>query len=550
MSALMGFFACRAGNFATLFALCLPVVIGVAAFTVDEASLYLEKRQLQTTADMAAIYAAMDHDSAAQRIALALTDAGYNPQADLIGFQTGTYTADPALAAGQRFVSGATPVNAVRVQLRDTGRVYFSSIFGFAPPDIAATALASASPRAAFSIGSRLASFNDGVLNAVLGGLLGTTIAFDVLDYRALADIEVQLLDVLDALAIHAELTAGTYGDLLQSDVALKDLAVSLASAANDHALLLELTGLIDDDIRFDMARLMTADGIANLAIGTSAALEARINALQTLTGAAAIADGERQIRLDLGADVPGLLAIDVRLAVGEPPQGGWFAFSGAGSIVRTAQVRLIVTVEIGAGGSRLDIASIHIPIHAQLAPAEAELTALDCPAGRPDLAEATIAVRPGIMRLAVGQAPPEAFLSTGTPFGVERATLVSILGGAARVSGYADLAMDQIDPQSLFFDAGDVADGAVQTVSTTTPLTSLTASVLGDLDLQVHAGGLGLLGTALTDSTDTVGNLVEPMAPVLDQVLIALFDVLGLGLGEADIRVHGFDCRNATLVQ
>ena len=47
-----------------------------------------------------------------------------------------------------------------------------------------------------------------------------------------------------------------------------------------------------------------------------------------------------------------------------------------------------------------------------------------------------------------------------------------------------------------------------------------------------------------------TIEGLIAPIAPVLDQTLVALFDVLGLGIGEADLRLHGIDCRNAALVQ
>jgi uncharacterized membrane protein len=30
----------------------------------------------------------------------------------------------------------------------------------------------------------------------------------------------------------------------------------------------------------------------------------------------------------------------------------------------------------------------------------------------------------------------------------------------------------------------------------------------------------------------------------------MVFFDALGIGLGEVDVAVHGFDCRNAALVQ
>jgi uncharacterized membrane protein len=47
-----------------LFALVLPMVLLAGAFAVDEGSLYLERRQAQSVADLAAIAAATDPSKA------------------------------------------------------------------------------------------------------------------------------------------------------------------------------------------------------------------------------------------------------------------------------------------------------------------------------------------------------------------------------------------------------------------------------------------------------------------------------------------------------
>ncbi|SDG24931.1 TadG family pilus assembly protein [Pelagibacterium luteolum] len=539
----------EAANMATLFALVSPVLIGVAAFAVDEASLHLERRQLQSVADLAAIHAAGDPQNAEARIATVLSDFGYTLPPDAVTVTPGRYSTDPAQPAHTRFMPAATPANAVSVALTHPGQLHFASIFNMAPPDIGVSAIAAATPRAAYSIGSRLASLNGGVLNAVLGGLLGTELSLSLVDYQAIASLDIELLDFLDALAGHLDLTAGTYGDLLASDIALSDIAIALSGAAGGNAVLLRLAGLIDDEIAIEMARLIAADGLAHLAIGTSAAIVADLNALQLLSAAALVADGNRHITLGLGANVPGLVGIDVALVIGEPPQGGFFTLAGEGSYVRTAQTRLRLDLDIAGNTSGLGLLSIRLPVYAELAPAEARLAAVSCPPGRPEAASAILAVTPGTLRLAIGHTAPASFLDTDRPLVVNKTPLVSLLGGIARVNAHVDIAMAQTQPVSVGFTHADIAARTVRTVSTTTPLASLTGSLLGNLDLELEVLRLNLLGGLLSGATGAVRGLIAPVIPALDQTLIALFDVLGLGLGQADLRIHGFDCRNAALV-
>lgn len=536
-------------NVATLFALTAPILLGVAAFAVDEASLHLEKRRLQSTADLAAIHAAGDPSNAAARVQEALRDAGYEPLPETVLVQTGQYRADPSLSPADRFVPGAGPANAARVTLRHRGRIHFATVFGIEPPMMGVSATASATPMVAWSIGSRLASLNGGVLNAVLGGLLGADLSLSLLDYRGIAGLRVGLLEFLDALAIELDLTAGTYSDLLDARVSVSTLVGVLASITSDDGVLLRLAGLIDDSINIDMARLIVADGLANLGIGTSAAVEASVDVLGLVSAAALLADGNRHISLGLGANLPGLAGIDVALAVGEPPSGGWFTLSGEGSYLRTAQTRLRLDVSLLGSHRDFGLLNIRLPLYAELAPAEAHLSSLFCPPGRPDLGTATIAARPGVLRLAIGHTSPSAFLDTRAPLNVQRTSLVSVLG-IARVTAHVVPAAVQSGTVPLYFTAADAASGTVRTARTTTLVTSLTGSLLGNLDLRLEIFGLNLLGGLLNGVLAIVEALIAPLAPVLDQVLIALFDALGLGLGEVDVAVHGFDCRNAALVQ
>ena len=179
----------RRGNLATMTALAAPVALALAAIAIDSASLYVEKRQAQSLADLAAITAAANMGNAEAAAVATLED---NRIAKIVLLRTGTaadvetgladggvqlsvirgrYAADPALGVAQRFEAGAQPFNAVRVTLRKKGHRYFAARLIDAPT-IGTVAIASAPAEAVFSVGSRLASLNGGVLNALLPAVL------------------------------------------------------------------------------------------------------------------------------------------------------------------------------------------------------------------------------------------------------------------------------------------------------------------------------------------------------------------------------------------
>ncbi|MBE8335766.1 hypothetical protein IQA65_16970, partial [Leptospira borgpetersenii serovar Ballum] len=113
--------------------------------------------------------------------------------------------------------------NAARVEVTAPAPLFFGRWILNRPSvtvrKTATAAIPGGQPQAMFSIGSRLASLDGGLANALLSGLLGSNVSLTVMDYRALAGGRVNLLQFSDALATELGVTAGDYDALLQQEL-------------------------------------------------------------------------------------------------------------------------------------------------------------------------------------------------------------------------------------------------------------------------------------------------------------------------------------------
>jgi uncharacterized membrane protein len=549
------------GNVATLTALLMPAALTLAAFAVDQGSLYLERRHLQNLTDLAAIAAAAnisEPGKAAKALFEAngvteltlLSEPGETNLPDTLRVETGRYVADPSLAVADRFQAGGAPVNAARITVSTHGTTFFAGNL-LPSPVIGTTALASASNQAAFSIGSRLASLNGGIVNQLLGKLLGTDLSLSVMDYNALLGADVNLLGFLDALAGKADITAGTYNDVLKSDISAGQFVSALADVSpgpNANAALKTMAaGLGSSDRTIPLSHLVSLGQIGGLALGAEPpGLTAKANVMSLITAGAALADGKHQVALDLDTGLPGIAGATLNLAIGEPPQNSpWFSIGETGDIVRTAQTRLSLIVQVGGPGGPLG-ASIRVPIYLELAFAEGQLGDIACPTGRPDSLDVTVEARPGVAEAWLGE------VDTGRMgnFSKSPAVLPAQLVKAPLVSvtGAAHATMSNPSPTALEFSASEIGKGAVKSVSTHNFTGSLFGSLLGDLRLNVKVAGLGLSVPGVLNAT--LKNALTAASPAIDELLNNVLATFGIKLGEADIRVTGGICGRAVLVQ
>ncbi|MEO3386063.1 pilus assembly protein TadG-related protein [Mesorhizobium sp. CAU 1741] len=573
------FLSDSSGHFALLTAFVTPVAIVLAAIAVDTGSLYVEKRRAQGLADLAAITAAGNLQDPERAAIVAMADNGVGDivvggarpdgapefpvgvEEDQIVVVPGRYDGQAALDVAERFTPNAGAAsNAVKVTYRTTGTRYFGGAL-IDPPQITVSALAETTTAAAFSVGSRLAALEGGIVNALLSGLLGSDISLSVMDYNALLDADVRLLSFLDALALEIDLTAGTYVDVLDAEITLGQLAEALSQteglgyaarsaaatlanqASSHHAANLQLSKLIDLG---DTGGQVFQTGIDQIGLD--------VGVLDLVAGSAIAAGRGKQVALDLGAAIPGLLTTTVSLAIGEPPQHApWYRVGSGGELVRTAQTRLSVIVEVGMPGSLVSLlgARIRIPLYLEVAFAEAKLKSIACDTG-PDGVTVEVDARPGVADLYLGEVDPSKLGGFANPLVNESADLVKL--PLIRITGKAHAEIAETDYRTLTFSASDIEESRIRQVSTTALTRSLVTSLFQGLELDAHVSVGGILNLPLlslpSGTLNVLGSALGAVTPAIDTLLARLLSTLGLALGQADVQVHGATCGRAVLVQ
>jgi uncharacterized membrane protein len=540
----------RSGAVGIVLALFLSFAVGLSALAVDVGSLYLERRTVQGAADLAAVAAASDLDRADEAARATLAANGFGAVRSL-AVTKGRYEIDRSVAHEQRFVAGKQPFNAVRLDVGLPGRLYFARSF-MPVPEIAVSAIGTSDAVATFAIGSRLASVRGGLANALLGALLGGEINLSVMDYQALAGANVKLADFLSALATEVDVTAGSYDAVLNASATVGDVLNAVARAAEaggqGQAAEVATTLLSQADLgaRVPLAALVDLGPFARAEVGKPpAGLAADVNVMSLVSALASLANGDSQVALDLAAAVPGLLSLKADLAIGEPSQHStWVTVGQEGATVQTAQTRLRLVAEVGGSGL-LSGVRVRLPIYIELAQAEARLSALSCQ-GSGSGGEAVIEARPAVVRAWIGEVAPGGLSSFRTSVPVSTGNIVQVPLLAVTGAAYAE--MGNGSSQELRFTQSDVAGRVVKTAEVRDYLSSLTATLLQNLDLRVEILGLGIGLGSVSSIKALVLGLLQPVTVLLDSLLAPLLELLGVSLGEVDVQVNGMRCGSAVL--
>jgi uncharacterized membrane protein len=578
MLRLRNFAGNQRGGAAILFAVSATMLIGFGAMAVDVGNFFYEKRKLQTANDLAALAAASDLPRALPAARASATQNGFSGST-IQALQAGVYTPDPKLAANARFVpSPVTLANAVRIDMRTTtplllGRVLAastatspapgagSSPAGTAPTlasassgdvPIGSSAIAFQDSQASFAVGSRLLKLDGGLLNSLLGGLLGGGVSLSVMDYDALIKARVDLFDFSKRLATRLNLTAATYDDVLKADARLGDVLAAIVDASRDHdtrsgtatAALGRLASASASNLPVKLSSLISFGPAGDKPLSGPKPLAASLTALDIVSAVAQIANGNRQIDVGLNLNLPGVAAVSLKLGIGERPVGTSLVRVGrAGSSVHTAQTRLLLTVDlVGSGTASL----VRLPLYLELAAATARITGIQCSPGDVSTSRVTLGVTPALVDAWIGQVSMSEFNNFSTPPNPPAATLVNA-AGLAKVTGRAHVTMTNLSEAAVSFSYAEIQRSDKKTTSTQNFVATLLGRLIGDLELRVEALGLGL---GLPGLDGLVSGVVGNAATPLDQILNGVLGTLGIGLGQADSWVSGVRCGGAVLVR
>lgn len=537
------------GSVAILTAIFSVCLVAVLALTIDLANLYLARRQNQGALDLAALTAARNLSIAETTARKTLSDNRIPAPAALtvtLGNYAPTASTDPA----KRFVAGGKPTNAVRLQMTTTSSVIFGrGILGGASPKLTTTSTAVNTKLASFTIGSRLASLQGGVANALLSKLLGSSVSLSVMDYNSLANAQIDLPTLLQSLATRARLTAVTYGDVLNAQVGVGDLLNAIGDALGPNSAVKSLLQSLAQGANvktISLSSIVDFGPLAQLKLGSPVGVSASASVLQTLMTVLGVANGgSSQIDLDIGAQVPGLLGLTASITIGQRPQSSpWFELNTEGATVRTAQTRLRLNAKIGGV---LGLPSINLPIAVDVAASQATLTASQCGRNPKTDATATLAVTPSVGKIWIGQPKNLATWNDITKAAdVGPATLLEV-PLLLSATAFSYIGVESTQATNVSFSASEMAAGTVKTVSTTNALQSALTSLTKNLDINLNILGILTIGTKGV-VTDALAAAVSPVGALLDPVLNSLLSTLGVGIGQADVWVRGVRCDGSAL--
>ena len=546
-----------------LAAVMLSGLLFFTGVTVDFGLALFEKRKLQAATDLAALAASQNLPSAPSIVNDMLSANGF-PSASVTALVPGIYIADPKVSPASRFTSGVAPANAIRLSTSLAVPMRFiRAVVPNATLTVPASATSVQIAEAGLVGGSGLAAVGAGLPNAILGGLLGSNLSLSLASYQGMAQVQINTLDFLNALAGQLGVSAGTYGQLLSGSASMGAILNaeiqalgnegSLAGGSAAVAGLQSLAAQITGSPTVQLSTLLSAGIWQNAQIGRvdrSSALEANMNVYQVTSFAAQIADGANLVSSNTAPlSIPGIASVNVATTAIEPPQGSYFAVGPAGMIVHTAQVRLLLTISLLnslALGLLIPPASIQLQVYVEVANGTASLTSIAC--GRSPATDGTVGVSAtsGVANAYVGSVDPSVMSNFSKTVTVNPATIVSALGvllvtarGTVGVTGKS---------QSLVFDAQQITGAQSQRIGSTNMTSNLLQGLQNSqMTISVLGQTIGLTQSAIANS---VTALLAPVFANLDSVTDQVLSTLGVQVGYLDVTVTGERCGVPALIQ
>ena len=499
-------------------------LLATAGLALDVGLYYMENRDLRNATEAAALAAAMYPSAGAQRARDYLVRNGYDASV-LKSAQIGRYCADVRLPAGQRFdpsfslCPGNGQANAIRIHTEKPSRRFLSRLLGPVNPipDLGATATATRIDEAGIGITSGILTVTNSLVTSVndlLGALLGIKLRLTTADVEALMNGNVDEGLFFDELARRVGET-GTYGDLVNRTVPLRDLLAAAAKGAPNPvtaATLATLSGAVGSGYMVPLSGLFGLGVQKNMPVGEAdakPALRAGLNAYQLLSFAVQAGPGAIDLSDAVSLLVGGSTVRIGAIATG-PVDRPRFSFGPAGeTTVGTSALRLQLLIGLGnisVLGNAISVDSV--PVLIDIAAATGSISKIECDNSAEQARDTrvTATAGSGLVNAYIGTAPANAMtrpMPTITASDIKSARLIN-LAWLITVDARADAQPVLGTSDSLVFGPGGQgtvgtpsAPGLSATASNKsqvgTLLTSLISSISASEGLQVRILGLCL---------------------------------------------------------
>ncbi len=513
------------GAVLVLMAVLSVVLFTIGAFAVDIGMQRVARRDMQALADLVSLDLArqLDGRTAGEIVDLqALADRSRNRNAGAVGNAPPTVT--PVLgeiAPDGTFSPVASGVVPTAVRVLASTAVDFS----IAPGSGAATrsAVATSTSTACFSVGSYAARTGPG--NHQLLSLIN--VAFDspvdVVSYQGLSKAHVSLAELAAELSVASPENLASLSTLKVSDfyLALARVLTRQGDTAQAELLNRNFSRTVNSLLVFDL------ENVLSVGQGGGSALDANLNVLDLVTGAALAATGDNGATVPvLMTNVPGFVTTSASVKVVEAPRIGC---GPVGTQAKTSQVGVSLT---GRSSPPLKTASYHLTatqvdltLDLDVASATAELAAIRCAPESLDITTVSGLVTPNLTATVVISAFQT---NPGGPISFTVRVPVSMTAPRATTAGSAQVNMPPYETAVSSSPKGSLLSGGMP------------VPVIGPAEATLTLLGVPypLSVSAQKEFTDAVAGYVNAtLLPNLDATIApAVRDVLGMDIAGVDL--------------
>lgn len=365
------------GAIGLMAAVTLALALAFTLLVIDSGRLYLEKRNLQRIADMAALEAATrggDCASGATATSYATASAqrnGFTLPGDgralavscgglsLDGNNLRVFAVDPAKSEAIQVIASHVVTQSL------VGGI--GALFGGAPAGATLTLKATAvaalpPPLAALTIRSTVLTFDTSkaaITSLLFGGLLGGDVMINAAGWNGLVNSNISLLAYLNRLKVDLGLTAAGYDQVLGNSVNVSQLIQGAINVLDPNGTLsasATIIGLQALKVAAGTTRVVLGDLLHVESGSDISALAVNLKVFDLIEGVVQLANKQNGLVATLPINLAGLAQITARVQVMQPPQlsavgnpkNAALAPLGPNRIyVRTAQVKTLLSINL-----------------------------------------------------------------------------------------------------------------------------------------------------------------------------------------------------------